>query len=125
METQSIFWIGFFVFVIIMLTLDLGVFNKKAHEIKTKEALIWSAVWIGLDSVFAGLVGQWVGSEKALHIVTAYVMEKSFSVDNLFVFILIFSYVKIGKLYQKIHTRFFHLAKEPCFFLFTDRLPKS
>jgi tellurite resistance protein TerC len=83
-----------------MLIMDLGVFNKKAHEIKTKEALIWSAVWIGLAGVFAGLIAHWFGSEKALQFVTAYVMEKSLSVDNLFVFIMIFSYFKIGKLYQ-------------------------
>lgn len=83
-----------------MLTLDLGIFNKKAHEIKTKEALIWSAVWIGLAFVFAGLVGHWFGSEKALQFITAYVMEKSLSVDNLFVFIMIFAYFKIGKVYQ-------------------------
>lgn len=100
MDTTSIFWVGFFIFVVFMLIMDLGVFNKKAHEIKTKEALIWSAVWIGLAGVFAGLIAHWFGSEKALQFVTAYVMEKSLSVDNLFVFIMIFSYFKIGKLYQ-------------------------
>lgn len=83
-----------------MLAIDLGIFNKKAHEIKTKEALIWSAVWIGFAAIFAGLVAHWFGSEKALQFVTAYVMEKSLSVDNLFVFIMIFSYFKIGKIYQ-------------------------
>jgi len=83
-----------------MLAMDLGVFNKKAHEIKTKEALIWSGIWIGLAGVFSGLVAHWFGGEKALQFVTAYVMEKSLSVDNLFVFIMIFSYFKIGKLYQ-------------------------
>jgi tellurite resistance protein TerC len=84
----------------VMLALDLWVFNKKAHEIKTREALIWSAVWIGLAAVFSGLVAHWFGSEKALQFVTAYVMEKSLSVDNLFVFIMIFSYFKIEKIYQ-------------------------
>jgi len=83
-----------------MLAMDLGVFNKKAHEIKTKEALIWSGVWIGLAGVFSGLVAHWFGGEKALQFVTAYVMEKSLSVDNLFVFIMIFSYFKIEKIYQ-------------------------
>ncbi len=91
---------GFIVFVFVMLAMDLGVFNKKAHEIKTKEALIWSGIWIGLAGVFSGLVAHWFGGEKALQFVTAYVMEKSLSVDNLFVFIMIFSYFKIGKLYQ-------------------------
>lgn len=100
MDTQWVFWVGFIVFVFVMLALDLGIFNKKAHEIKTKEALIWSGIWIGLAGVFSGLVAHWFGGEKALQFVTAYVMEKSLSVDNLFVFIMIFSYFKIGKLYQ-------------------------
>ncbi|MBP7823002.1 TerC family protein [Candidatus Gracilibacteria bacterium] len=100
MDTQGVFWVGFIVFVFVMLAMDLGVFNKKAHEIKTKEALIWSGIWIGLAGVFSGLVAHWFGGEKALQFVTAYVMEKSLSVDNLFVFIMIFSYFKIGKLYQ-------------------------
>ena len=100
MDTQSIFWVGFIVFVFVMLAMDLGIFNKKAHEIKTKEALIWSAIWIGLAGLFAGLVAHWFGGEKALQFVTAYVMEKSLSVDNLFVFIMIFSYFKIEKIYQ-------------------------
>lgn len=100
MDVQTYFWEWFFVFVTIMLVLDLGLFNKKAHEIKTKEALIWSAVWIGFAGIFAGLVAHWMGNQKALEFVTAYVMEKSLSVDNLFVFIMIFSYFKIGKIYQ-------------------------
>ena len=100
MDIQTIFWIGFIIFVFVMLALDLWIFNKKAHEIKTKEALIWSAIWIGLAAVFSGLVAHWFGSEKALQFVTAYVMEKSLSVDNLFVFIMIFSYFKIEKIYQ-------------------------
>jgi len=83
-----------------MLVLDLGIFNKKAHEIKTKEALIWSAVWIACAGIFAGLIAHWFWQQKALEFVTAYVMEKSLSVDNLFVFIMIFSYFKIGKIYQ-------------------------
>lgn len=100
MDVQTYFWEWFFLFVTIMLVLDLGLFNKKAHEIKTKEALIWSAVWIGFAGIFAGLVAHWMWHQKALEFVTAYVMEKSLSIDNLFVFIMIFSYFKIGKLYQ-------------------------
>lgn len=83
-----------------MLLLDLGVFNKKAHEIKTREALIWSAVWIGCAGIFTALIYQWLGHEKAWQFATAYVIEKSLSIDNLFVFILIFTYFKIGKVYQ-------------------------
>ncbi len=100
MDVQTYFWEWFFLFVTIMLVIDLGVFNKKAHVVKTKEALIWSAVWIGCAGIFAGLIAHWLWSEKALQFVTAYVMEKSLSVDNLFVFIMIFSYFKIEQKHQ-------------------------
>ncbi len=83
-----------------MLSLDLGVFNKKAHEIKTKEALIWSGIWIGFAGLFTVLIYQWLGHEKAWQFATAYVIEKTLSIDNLFVFILIFTYFKIDKIYQ-------------------------
>ncbi|MDD2566311.1 MAG: TerC family protein [Candidatus Gracilibacteria bacterium] len=100
MELQTYYWIGFFVFVFIMLVLDLGVFNKKAHEIKVKEAMIWSGVWISMAMVFNGIIYLGFGSEKALEFLTGYVIEKSLSVDNLFVFIMIFSYFQIKKIYQ-------------------------
>lgn len=100
MDIQQIFWIGFFVFVICMLALDLGVFNRKAHEITVKEAALWSAVWIGLAAVFNVLIYIWFGEVRALEFLTGYVIEKSLSVDNLFVFIMIFSYFHIKKIYQ-------------------------
>lgn len=100
MDTPMIFWIGFFAFVFAMLALDLGVFNRKAHEVTVKEALTWSAVWISLALAFDGLIYWFLGADKALQFITGYVIEKSLSVDNLFVFIMIFSYFKIKKIYQ-------------------------
>lgn len=93
-------WIGFFIFVLLMLALDLYVFNRKAHEIKIKESLIWSAVWISLALLFNCGIYIWLGKEKAMEFLTAYVVEKSLSVDNLFVFIMIFSYFQVKPRYQ-------------------------
>lgn len=100
MELQMYYWIGFFIFVFVMLILDLGVFNKKAHEIEVKEAMIWSGVWISLAMVFNGLIYFSFGPQRALEFLTGYIIEKSLSVDNLFVFIMIFSYFHIKKIYQ-------------------------
>jgi tellurite resistance protein TerC len=93
-------WIGFNVFVLLMLVLDILVFQKEAHEIKLKEALGWSAVWILLALAFSGLVHHYMGRQKTLEFLTGYLIEKSLSVDNLFVFIIIFSYFKIEPKYQ-------------------------
>ncbi|MHC1702606.1 MAG: TerC family protein [Tenuifilaceae bacterium] len=93
-------WIGFIVFVLLMLALDLYVFNRKAHEIKIKESLIWSAMWIGLALLFNYGVYIWLGEEKAMEFLAAYVVEKSLSVDNLFVFIMIFGYFQVKPRYQ-------------------------
>jgi tellurite resistance protein TerC len=84
-------WIGFGVFVAVMLTLDLGVFHRKAHVISTREALIWTGVWATLAMIFAA--GMWVlaGTQPALEFLTGYVIEQALSVDNIFVFIVIFS----------------------------------
>ena len=93
-------WIGFIVFVLLMLALDLYVFNRKPHEIKIKEALLWSALWIGLALLFNYGVYIWLGKEKAMEFLAAYVVEKSLSVDNLFVFIMIFNYFQVKPRYQ-------------------------
>jgi len=93
-------WIGFIVFVLIMLALDLYVFNRKPHEIKIKEALVWSAVWIGLALLFNYGVYVFLGKEKAVEFLTAYVVEKSLSVDNLFVFIMIFGFFNVKLEFQ-------------------------
>ncbi|MEO5946088.1 MAG: TerC family protein [Chitinophagaceae bacterium] len=107
MEQKLLFWITFNIFVLLMLLLDLGVFNRKAHVIKLKEALTWSGVWILLALAFnAGLYYYYVPPEgvlradSALQFLTGYVIEKSLSVDNIFVFILIFTYFKVPAIYQ-------------------------
>lgn len=93
-------WTGFILFVLIMLAVDLLIFNRKAHEIKIKEALIWSGVWIGLALLFNVGVFIWGGRQLALEFLTGYLLEKSLSVDNLFVFLMIFSYFKVPHKYQ-------------------------
>ena len=100
MQTDLSFWIYFNVFVLMMLALDLGVFNRKAHEITIKEAMIWTGVWITLAMCFNALIYYWQGQAKALEFITGYVIEKSLSVDNIFVFVLIFSYFKIPSIHQ-------------------------
>lgn len=101
-------WIGFCIFILIMLAIDLGVFNRRPHEITYKDAAIWSAVWVTLALVFAGLLFGPLGwelfgaarNQKALEFLTGYLIELSLSVDNLFVFVLIFSYFKVPPKYQ-------------------------
>jgi tellurite resistance protein TerC len=100
METSIVFWIVFNVIILTMLVLDLGVFNKRAHKIAVKEALIWSAVWITLALAFNVFVLIQFGKTKALEFLTGYVIEYSLSVDNIFVFILIFSYFSVKPQYQ-------------------------
>ncbi len=93
-------WAGFIGFVIAMLALDLGVFNRKTHAITMKEAGIWTAVWIGLALVFNAILYFWQGSEPALQFLTGYLIEKALSVDNLFVFALIFTLFAVPAQYQ-------------------------
>ena len=93
-------WVAFNAFVLAMLALDLGVFHRKAHEVKMREALAWSAVWITLALLFNVGVYFWLGSERALEFLTGYVLEKSLSVDNVFVFLLIFSHFQVPGIYQ-------------------------
>ncbi|WP_394759178.1 TerC family protein [Flavobacterium sp.] len=100
MQTDWRFWVCFNVFVILMLALDLGLFNRKAHVIKIKEAMIWSGVWIALALCFNVLLYYWQGEAKALEFFTGYVIEKSLSVDNIFVIVLIFSYFKTPSIHQ-------------------------
>jgi TerC family integral membrane protein len=101
MESERLFlWIAFNVFVLGMLALDLGVFHRKAHAVSIKEASIWSVVWIALAMIFnLGIWFTW-GPEKALEFLTGYVIEKSLSVDNLFVFLMIFQYFNTPSEYQ-------------------------
>ena len=100
MSTNILIWVGFNLFVVLMLALDLGVFQRRAHEIKIKEALLWSGIWITLALLFNLGIYFWRGPETALEFLTGYLIEKSLSVDNLFVFLLIFSYFDVPPLYQ-------------------------
>jgi len=97
---QLVFWIAFNLFVLAMLALDLGVLNRKAHVIKFREAIGWVAMWISLAAVFAVGVYFWRGRAIALEFTTGYVVELALSVDNLFVFILIFRYFRVPSQYQ-------------------------
>lgn len=100
MEISIGHWIGFIVFVMIMLMLDLGVFHKKDTEVKIKEAILWSIFWISLALVFNVGIYFLFGKAQAFDFFTAYILEKSLSVDNLFVFIMIFKYFHIAPKYQ-------------------------
>jgi len=94
------FWIAFNAFVLGMLALDLGVFHRKAHAVTMREAGIWSAVWVALALAFnAGLYLVW-GAEPALQFLTGYLIEKSLSVDNVFVFVMLFSFFAVPEQYQ-------------------------
>ena len=100
MTPQLWIWIGFGVFVLAMLALDLGVFHRKSHNVGMKEALTWSGVWIALALLFNAGVWHWRGHDKGLEFLTGYMVELSLSVDNLFVFLLIFAYFKVPAQYQ-------------------------
>ena len=100
MSGESILWIVFGIFIPVMLALDLGVFHRRDHVIKVKEALVWSGIWITLALLFALGIYLLVGHEKALNYITGYLVEESLSVDNLFVFLLIFSYFCVPAAYQ-------------------------
>lgn len=93
-------WIGFSLFIFTMLALDLGLFNRKAHTIRYREAWIWSGVWVTLAMIFAGIVFHYQGSQRGFEFLTGYLIELSLSVDNLFVFLLIFSYFKVPSKFQ-------------------------
>ena len=110
MDTPIWLWIGFNVFVLAMLALDLGVFHRKSHAVSGKEALTWSLIWISLSLVFNAVIyfywdrmapnSTYTNGEAALAFFTGYLIEKSLSVDNIFVFILIFSFFAVPAAYQ-------------------------
>ncbi|MEI7820679.1 MAG: TerC family protein [Verrucomicrobiota bacterium] len=93
-------WIGFNAFVLVMLALDLGVFHRKAHVVSFKESIAWTVVWVTLALLFNLGVAHYMGDQKGLEFFTGYVIEKSLSVDNVFVFALLFSYFTVPPLYQ-------------------------
>jgi len=96
-----LFWILFNLFVVAMLALDLGVVNRRSLHVGFREALAWSGVWIALAAAFAVLMLFWQGRLQALQFVTGYVIELSLSVDNLFVFLVVFRYFKVPDEYQR------------------------
>ena len=93
-------WVIFSVFVLGMLALDLGVFSRKPHEVKFKEALSWSIVWVTLSLIFNAWIYYEFGSVKALEFLTGYLIEKALSVDNIFVFVVLFASFAVPKVYQ-------------------------
>jgi len=100
MGDSTLLWIGFNVFVLAMLALDLGVFHRKAHVVSVKESITWTVVWVALALLFNAGIWHFSGSQKALEFFTGYVIEKSLSVDNVFVFAMLFSYFAVPQLYQ-------------------------
>jgi len=100
MSHQILLWVGFNILVLILLAVDLGVFHRGARTIKIKEALLWSAIWIVVALLFNVVVYFWRGGETALQFLTGYLIERSLSVDNLFVFLMIFSYFRVASQYQ-------------------------
>ena len=94
-EVPAWFWEGFVGGVVVLLLLDLLVFHRKPHEVRTREAIFWSLVWIGLALLFNAWIWWEFGTEHAINFFTAFVVEKSLSVDNLFVFLIIFNYFKV------------------------------
>jgi tellurite resistance protein TerC len=93
-------WVGFHVFVFAVLAIDLGVFNRKAHVPSFREALGWTVVWVTLAMLFAAGIWQLEGPHKAVQFVTGYIIEESLSVDNIFVFVLIFTFFAVPRQLQ-------------------------
>ena len=100
LTNSTLAWVGFCTFILIMLAIDLGLFNRKAHEPTYREASIWSAVWVSLAMIFAALVFWRMGNVSGVEFLFGYLIELSLSVDNLFVFLLIFSYFKVPSQHQ-------------------------
>src|SRR2546429_3644234 len=108
LATSTLAWIGFCLFILVMLAIDLGVFNRRPHEISFTNAAVWSVIWIALALIFAALLFHPLGWElfgperhrKGLEFLTGYLIELALSIDNLFLFLLIFSYFKVPAKYQ-------------------------
>src|ERR1700736_3846524 len=100
MHTNLWFWIAFNAGVLCLLAIDLFGFQRKAHAPSTKEAAIWTVVWVALSLGFNALIWYWEGHAKALEFLTGYMVEYSLSVDNIFVFVLVFSYFAVPAAFQ-------------------------
>src|SRR5262249_15628334 len=104
MDTPSIgspaLWLAFILFVLLMLALDLGVFNRKDHVVGFREAAIWSCVWVGLSLIFNSILFWKFGHEHGIEFLTGYLIEKSLSIDNIFFFIVIFQAFAVPPMFQ-------------------------
>jgi tellurite resistance protein TerC len=98
--TNVWFWVGFIAFVLAMLAIDLGVFHREAHEVRPKEAAIWTTIWVALALAFAGGLYLLYGKDVGLTFLTGYVIEESLSIDNIFVIVLIFEFFRVPKMCQ-------------------------
>jgi len=97
---KILIWAGFNLLVLVMLALDLGIFHHKDHKISVKEGLVWSAIWVVVALIFNVFVYYWQGPERGLQFFTGYLIERSLSIDNIFVFLLIFTYFGVPDKYQ-------------------------
>ncbi|MBX3049866.1 MAG: TerC family protein [Caldilineaceae bacterium] len=93
-------WIGFNLFILLLLAMDLGVFHRKSHVVSIKEAGLWTVAWIGMALIFNAGVYYFAGKEMALQFLTGYLLEKSLSVDNIFIFVLLFNLFAVSAIYQ-------------------------
>ncbi len=99
-SNELLLWAAFAAVILVLFALDLGVFHRKSHRITVREALIWSLIWLAVALGFNLLVYRWMGSEAAIEFAAGYLVERTLSFDNLFVFLLIFSYFKVPAPYQ-------------------------
>jgi tellurite resistance protein TerC len=97
---ELLLWAVFGAVIIFLFALDLGVFHRKSHQVSIKEALIWSGIWLAVALLFNLLVYFWMGKEQAIEFAAGYLVERTLSFDNLFVFLLIFSYFKVPSIHQ-------------------------
>src|SRR5207237_8612739 len=93
-------WVVFALLVLALLALDLFVFHRRAHDVTLREATLWSVVWLALGLAFGGLVWLWQGGTAAGEYLAGYLIERSLSVDNIFVFALVFTYFRVPSAYQ-------------------------
>jgi tellurite resistance protein TerC len=101
MSRQLLLWILFNIFVLAMLALDLGVFRREARVVKIREALVWTGIWVSLALLFNLGIYLWRGHQAALEFLTGYLVEESLSADNIFAFLMIFSYFRVPRHYQR------------------------
>jgi tellurite resistance protein TerC len=97
---ELLLWVVFGAVILILFALDLGVFHRKSHQVGIKEALIWSGIWLAVAIIFNLLVYIWMGKEQAIEFAAGYLVERTLSFDNLFVFLLIFTYFKVPGIHQ-------------------------